>query len=424
MLATCLRVLKVLGLAIGLGAVAACSSLPEKPAVTQAVATKEPAPLLILVSIDGFRADYLDRGVTPNLKALADGGAVASMKPSFPSLTFPNHYTIVTGKRPDKNGIVNNTMRDPRKPGVIFKMSNAEAVTDEFWWSEAKPFWTTAEEHGIKAATLFWPGSEVAHKGVRPSYWLPFDDKLPHQDRVNQIMAWLDLPVQERPGAITLYYSDVDHEGHSFGPYSPEADAALTRVDASIGELLKGLKARGLEGKVNLIIVADHGMAKHQPEKFIKLADMISPESADLLGGQVAGIDPKPGHEAEVKAALMTPRPYVQCWPKAKLPKRFHYGKNARVPAFICLAEIGGYLIAPSKDDWMPKPEGGSHGYDPEAIEMRALFIANGPGIKPGTHLESFDNPAVYNLMLKLLGLPAERGDGSIAPFKPALVNP
>lgn len=391
----------------------ACATLPPRQSARP--------PLLVLVSIDGFRADYIDRGKTPNLKALAEGGARGAMRPSFPSLTFPNHYTLVTGKRPDRNGIVHNTMRDDRKPGVTFKMSNTEAVQDEFWWNKAKPMWISAEAQGVKSATLFWPGSEAPYKGLRPSYWLPYQEAMPHAERIDRVLDWIDLPDDQRPGFITLYFSDVDHAGHDYGPDSPEVETAMAGVDTAIGALLDGLKARGLDGKVNIVIVSDHGMAKHQPDKFIKLTDIIPADSAEMLGGQVAGIDPKPGREAEVEAMLLTPRPHVTCWPRSRIPTRFHYGKNRRVPDIVCLADVGGYLVAPSQDGWMPKHEGGSHGYDPDAVEMRAIFIANGPGIRPGVTLPVFDNVDVYSLEARLLRLKGEPGDGSIASLKPAL---
>ncbi|EGF90120.1 phosphodiesterase I/nucleotide pyrophosphatase beta [Asticcacaulis biprosthecium C19] len=391
---------------------AGCASVPQ--------GRGEP-PLLVLVSIDGFRADYLERGVTPNLNHLAQTGATGPMRPSFPSLTFPNHYTLVTGLRPDRHGVVNNTMRDEGRPGVTFKMSNKEAVTDAFWWAGGKPVWTSAEEQGVKAATLFWPGSEAPNSGRRPSYWLPFNDDMPLIERITQVMTWIDLPAAQRPGFITLYYSDLDHAGHDFGPDSHEVDSALATVDTSIGQLLDGLKARGLDGKVNIIIVADHGMAKHRPETFVKLAELLPPDSTDVLGGQVAGFTPKPGREAEVEAILLRPHDHMTCWRKADIPKRFRYGRHPRVPNINCLADVGGYIVAPSTNGWMPKPQGGSHGYDPEAIEMRALFIANGPDIKPGVVLEVFDNVDVYSLQMRLLGLKAQPGDGTVATFRRAL---
>lgn len=411
-----LRVLAVLAF-LGLGS---CGHVEAPPPV---VAAASQTPRLILISIDGFRADYLKADVTPNLQALADGGATAAMRPSFPSLTFPNHYTLVTGLRPDRHGIVNNTMRDPKRPGVTFRLSNRDAVTDEFWWDDAKPLWVSAQAQGVKVATLFWPGSEAVNHGVRPAYWLPYDETLPDEARVRRVLDWIDLPAAERPGAITLYYSQVDHQGHAFGPGSPEVDAALREVDASIGRLVDGLKARGLYGKVNIIVVADHGMAKHRPERFIRLADILPADSYDLVtGGQVAGLYAKPGHEAEVdKALIRTRRDHMQCWHKAKIPARFHYGHHRRVPEITCLADVGGFIIGPSKDNWMPKPEGGSHGYDPSAPEMQALFIANGPAIRPGVRLRPFDNVDVYSLETKLLGIRSEPNDGSLRAFGAAL---
>ncbi|HTN39967.1 MAG TPA: ectonucleotide pyrophosphatase/phosphodiesterase, partial [Asticcacaulis sp.] len=274
MLKSGLRILAVMAFMV----MAACSHLETRPPEPL---TAPPSPRLILISIDGFRADYLKAGITPNLQALADGGASAAMRPSFPSLTFPNHYTLVTGLRPDHHGIVNNTMRDPQKPDVTFKLSNREAVADEFWWDDAKPLWVTAQAQGVKVATLFWPGSEAVNHGVRPTYWLPYDEAMPDDARVRQVLDWIDLPAAERPGAITLYYSQVDHQGHDFGPGSPEVDTALREVDASIGQLVEGLKTRGLYGKVNIIVVADHGMAKHRPERFIRLVDLLPAGSYD-----------------------------------------------------------------------------------------------------------------------------------------------
>lgn len=418
MLQKCLRVWA----ALAFFGMAACSHIPASPPIAEGVTPSE-APRLILISIDGFRADYLKEGITPNLQALADGGASAAMRPSFPSLTFPNHYTLVTGLRPDHHGIINNTMRDPQKPDVTFKLSNREAVTDEFWWDDARPLWVTAQAQGVKVATLFWPGSEAVNHGTRPAYWLPYDEAMPVDARVKQVLDWIDLPAAERPGAITLYYSQVDHQGHDFGPGSPEVDTALREVDASVGQLVDGLKARGLYGKVNIIIVADHGMAKHRPERFIRLADLLPADSYDLVtGGQVAGLEAKPGHEAEVDKALITTKhDYMQCWHKAKIPARFHYGRHRRVPEITCLADVGGFIVGSSKDNWMPKPNGGSHGYDPFAPEMQALFIANGPAIRPGVTLKPFDNVDVYSLETKLLGIRGEPNDGSLRPFKAAL---
>ncbi|WAC48507.1 ectonucleotide pyrophosphatase/phosphodiesterase [Asticcacaulis sp. SL142] len=402
---------------MGLGA---CVSKPQAPVVPVEAVSEKPAPL-ILISIDGFRADYLDRGIAPNLKALADSGARATMRPSFPSLTFPNHYTLVTGLRPDHHGIIGNTMRDPRKPEVTFRLSNREAVIDRFWWDDGKPFWVSAQARGLKVAAMFWPGSEADIRGVRPTYWMTYDEEMPHPARVAQVLNWLDMPTAERPDAITLYYSTVDHEGHDSGPDSPQVNAALADVDQSVGQLIDGLKSRGITA--NIVIVSDHGMAKHQPETFVRIADILPNDSYDLVaGGQVVLLDPKPGHEAEVNRILIRNKPpHMTCWRKGKIPARYHFGKHIRVRTIVCMADVGGYIVAPSRDGWMPKPEGGSHGYDPYDQHMQAVFIASGPAFKSGVRLKTFDNVNVYGLIMELLDLKPEPYDGTTRPFKPAL---
>lgn len=203
-------------------AMAGCATAPTLQLGPQPTQISQIKPLqgppLILISIDGFRADYIKRGVTPNLKALADAGAYAAMRPSFPSLTFPNHYTLVTGRRPDETGIIANTMQDPQRPGVTFKMSDPAQVTDGFWWKAALPMWDSVVKAGGRAAVEFWPGSEAEVDGLRPTYYTPYDGKVTNDQRVDQILAWLDLPADQRPQALLLYFDVVDHAGHSFGP--------------------------------------------------------------------------------------------------------------------------------------------------------------------------------------------------------------
>lgn len=394
----------------------ACASLPDSQPVERNT--------FILVSIDGWRADYQARGLTPNLKYLADNGATGAMRPSFPSLTFPNHYTLVTGKRPDHHGIVGNTMRDPQRPGVTFKLSDREQVTDGFWWNDAVPFWVSAQQQGVRVATMFWPGSEAEIHGTRPTKYATFEDNLPPSTVVERGLAWLDAPEGERPQALTLYFSDVDHAGHDFGPDSPEVAASLQAVDDGIGHLIEGLKARGLWGKVNIVIVGDHGMTKHRPDSFIKVADLLPEGAATVMGGQVAGFIPNPGYEKTVEGALLKPHDHMQCWRKGDIPAKFHYGQHRRVPPIVCLAEPGSYVVTPSKDGWMPKPQGGSHGYDPYAPEMHTRLIAFGPDIRAGVTLDTFDNVDVYPLIMRLLRLKAERSDGRLADVRPALKQP
>lgn len=376
-------------------------------------------PMVLLISIDGFRADYLYRGHTPNLLALAKRGVTGTMRPSFPSKTFPNHYALVTGLRPDRNGIVDNTMEDPAIPGVTFRMSNADAVRDRRWWDEGEPIWVTAERAGIRAATMFWPGSEAAVRGVRPSYWRPFDMKVTPDQRVDQVLAWADLPAAERPRLVTLYFDDVDSAGHNFGPFSSEVDAATARVDAAIGRLLAGLDQRGLP--VNVVVVADHGMAGLSPDRVSYLEDVLSPDAYRALGsGAFMTIYPNPGRDSEVDRALIQSHANYQCWRKAEIPARFHYGRNRRVAPYFCLPETGWLLLAKRSASY--RFEKGTHGFDPESPQMAALFVAAGPGLKSGVVVRPFDNVDVQPLLAHLLGVRVAATDGRLGSFRAGLV--
>lgn len=390
---------------------AACASMGGGDARTR-------SRLTILVSSDGFRADYLGKGDTPTLDALAADGARGAMRPSFPTLTFPNHYTLITGKRPDRNGIVNNVMEDETIPGVRFSMSNADAVHDARWWSQAWPLWVSAEKQGLKAAAMFWPGSETQIGGVRPSRWMAFNQAMPSNDRVDTLLAWLDDPKGPELRFSTLYFDVVDTEGHHYGPGSPQARAAVAEVDRAMARLVEGLKARGRFETTDIVVVADHGMAPVPPSQRWPLDEVLDLSKVRLVTtGAVVGLTPLPGFEVEVEAALLKPLPHLTCWKKGQIPERYHYGRNPRVPAIVCLSETGWYVTTrkmmekPSKWDSL---EGGQHGFDPYDPAMRAMFIARGPSIKPGVVLPDFDNVDVYPLLARVSGVKPEAGDGSL----------
>ncbi|UAK24962.1 alkaline phosphatase family protein [Sphingomonas nostoxanthinifaciens] len=375
------------------------------------------APVTILVSIDGFRADYLARGLTPTLSALARSGASAAMRPSFPSKTYPNHYTLVTGLRPDRNGIVGNKMEDAARPGETFTMEKSE---DAFWWQEAEPIWTAAEKAGIRTATMFWPGSNVENGGVRPHDWWAYDKAIPEAQRVDAVLDWLRRPAATRPRFVTLYFDTVDTAGHHHGPVSPEVDAALRAVDGQIARLRHGLAE--LHQPANLVIVADHGMAATSPDRVVLLKTIADPADMHVVdAGPVATIDPLPAHEAALASALLRPLPHATCYRKADLPARLRYGHNPRVAPFVCLADMGWLLLEKLPADGVDL---GSHGYDNAAPEMQALFVAAGPAFRHGVRLAPFDNVDVYALLRDLLRLPAKAGiDGSDAAFARALAR-
>lgn len=368
---------------------------------------------VILVSIDGFRAEYATRGLTPTIAALAADGVWArdGMRPSFPVNTFPNHYTLVTGLRPDHHGITDNTLFDAARPGVKFNMYARDQVQDRFWWDGAEPVWVTAEKAGLRSFVMYWPGSEAAVHGVRPSRWFVYDEADPAFARVDRLLAWLDLPPAERPAFMTLYFEEVDTVGHHEGPDSPALNAALGDVDAALARLVAGLRARGLYDEVNLVVVADHGMSSVARERTVYLDDLVPGGGVrPVTLGSVAGLVPE---TPAAEAALLGKHPHVECWRKRDLPRRFHYGTNARIPPVICLSETGWALS--TRESWTRAADtkrAGAHGFDPSDPQMRALFVAHGPAFRSGVTLPVFDNVSVYPLIMRLLGLKPRPNDG------------
>lgn len=396
---------------------AACA--PMRPAPAPTTTATAPRTPVILISIDGMRPDDLDRGVTPHLRRLATQGVRAeAMIPSFPSKTFPNHYTLVTGLRPDHHGVVDNTMEDARIPGVRFTLSNSAAVTDRRWWDQAEPLWVTAEKQQVRTATMFWPGSEAAIRGVRPTRYATFDGKVSANARTDMLLSWLDGGNAEGFGFLTLYFDDVDHAGHEQGPGSPMVLDALAKVDRAVGRLIDGLAARKLDA--NIVVVSDHGMAPISATRVVRIDQMLPAGSYRVVSsGPFAGIEPVAGREAELDHALLRPRDHVECWRKADIPARFVYGRNTRVPAYFCLAETG-WILATSEAS-AQKTKGGAHGYDHQSPDMRATFIASGPAFKTGVVLPAFDNVDVYPMLMQLLGLKPLPSDGTVEPLLPAL---
>lgn len=381
------------------------------------------APVTLLVSIDGFRADYLDRGVTPTLDRLRREGISAPMRPSFPSKTAPNHWTLVTGLHPDHHGVVANTMEDAARPGETFTM----ASDDPFWWNGGEPVWVTAEKAGIRTATMFWPGSSagwggVEEKdwphtttgGVRAQDWQEYSEQITSEQRARVVVDWLRRPAAERPRFVTLYFSAVDTAGHLYGPDDPRTTKVVGETDATLGRLLDQLAALGQP--VNVVVVSDHGMAPTSSDRVVALDRVIAPADAKVLEtGAFASFIPTPGREAAVEAALLRPHAHMQCWRKSEIPARFIYGRNPRIPPYFCLAETGWLLnkTAPTKPF-----TGGNHGYDNQAPEMRALFVAAGPALASGKRLGTIDAVDVAPLLRDLIGLPAGTNlDGSDRPF-------
>ncbi|WP_411850398.1 ectonucleotide pyrophosphatase/phosphodiesterase [Stenotrophomonas sp. LGBM10] len=402
---------------------AACATTPPSPTpapVATAPAAEATPPKLLLVSIDGLRADMLDRGISPNLSRIIDSGVRARwMTPSYPALTFPNHYTLVTGLRPDHHGIIHNSMEEAELGS--FRLNRPEAVTDARWWG-GEPIWVGAEKAGVRTATLSWPGSEAPIQGVRPSQWRVFDSRVTLPDRVDQVLGWLGQTDTQAPRLVTLYMEQVDHAGHDHGPDSPEYAAAIGEVDTAIGRLLDGLQARGLADSINIVVVSDHGMASVPAGQVIATEDMVDPSIArDVTVGQSVGFAPLPGKQRQAEKILLGAHAHYDCWRRDALPARWAYGTHPRIPPILCQMHEGWDALTRDRIAKRTPGDRGSHGYDNALPSMRAVFIARGPSFKQGTVIAPFDNVDVYPLLAHLLDVPAAPNDGDAQRLLPAL---
>ncbi len=376
----------------------ACAQAPASP------------PPVILVSIDGFRADYLDRGLTPVMSRLANDGVRAeALIPVFPTKTFPSHYSIVTGRWPGVHGIIGNEFFAPEL-GRSFRLADREAVRDARFWG-AEPIWVTAERQGIPTAPFFWPGSEAAIGGVRPAYVRAFDPGMPDTARVRQVLEWLDLPPGRRPRFLTLYTNVVDAAGHEFGPDAPETRVAIARADSLIGLLVTGLKARGLEGRVNLIVVSDHGMTSTSPQRVIHPDDFVARDAVEVEAlSPVLMLRPHTGLEDSIYRGLRR-APHLSTYRRAELPERYHLATSPRVPPLVAIADEGWEIRWRTGSGVVG---GGDHGYDDSLSSMRATFLAHGPGFRRGVIVPPFRNIHLYALMAELLGVSPAPTDGSL----------
>jgi predicted AlkP superfamily pyrophosphatase or phosphodiesterase len=374
-------------------------------------ASQQAKPYVVMVSLDGFRYDYSRKYGAHHLLAVGKSGASVSegMIPSYPSVTFPNHYTLVTGLYPEHHGIVANKFYDPQRK-EYYSYSDPASSTDGSWYG-GTPLWVLAEKQGMRSACFFWPGSEAEIDGMRPSYYLKYNDKVPDKQRLEQVIRWLQLPAEQRPHFITLYYANVDHAGHQFGPESPQTAAAVKEVDGLVGMLWAALNH--LQLPVDLIVVSDHGMEREQGgwinlDKYADLSNFIT--VGPLLYPNSEAAAEKAYQQLKIKTDQFT------VYRRKRVPAEFHYDSNPREGDPVIVPN-GPYVIranAPTGGTDRP-PELGVHGYDPATMKsMRGIFFAVGPDIRPGVTLQPFENVNVYPLIAKILGLDPPKVDGSI----------
>jgi predicted AlkP superfamily pyrophosphatase or phosphodiesterase len=376
-----------------------CEQIPDSPQT------------IILISFDGFRHDYIDRGITPNLSALADAGVRAKgLKPVFPSKTFSNHYSLVTGLLPSNNGIISNTIHD-KETDTWFRISDADAVTSSIWW-KGEPIWATAVKQGQRSACYFWVGSEAEVAGVRPTYWTAYDGSIPHADRVGQVLDWLDLPENERPSIITLYFSDTDGAGHRYGPESAEVNAAIAKVDTALGSLIDGLKSRDMFDAVNIMVVSDHGMSQLDSTRVLFWDDVQDPSTVTYVDqGPILTLDLPADSIPIVSERLASLGDHITVLNDDELRDRFGIERSPRVPDLYAIADDGWMILQRRR---MRRPvSGGTHGYDNTVPSMQSTFVAHGPMFKSGYTVESVDALDMYALMAHILRLEPAPHDGS-----------
>lgn len=370
-------------------------------------------PIVILISLDGFRYDYVDRFQPENLsRFIAAGVAAESMMPSFPSKTFPNHYTIATGLKPEHHGLVDNSFYDPEKDQT-YGIGKTEIVQDGSWYG-GTPLWVLAEQNNMKAASYFFVGSEADVQGIRPSYFHPYDGRVSNLTRVTEVFKWLELPQNERPRLITLYFSDMDDIGHRYGPSNDvQLNTRLKQLDHELGALFEGLKSYALD--INVIIVSDHGMMDVPMGHFLNLSELTKDIPARIVNnGALAHLyleDPK--DKAKVIRQLE----------KSDLPIHItDVDHKENYQDLMYKDRIGDILIIPDRyyylawettlkhldenADRLDTQTFGEHGFSPAYKEMHAIFYANGPAFKSGIEIETFQNVHVYPLICKILGLP------------------
>ena len=370
-------------------------------------------PYLIMLSLDGFRWDYTDEANTPVLDSLKKAGVFAEMKPSFPTKTFPNHYSMATGLYPDHHGIVLNNFyaKDLNKH---YSISERASVSDPTFYG-GEPIWNTATKQHMKAATLFWVGSEAPIENMRPEKWFQYNHTLPFTSRIDSIVTWLSYPDATRPHLILWYYPEPDGSGHHFGPEGEKTIAMVEQLDRWLGKYFTAMRKLPVFPKLNFIITSDHGMGSILNEKQIILDNWVDTAMLSQIDGS------NPVYNFKVKKGLINKvyvrlkkASHLQVWKHDSLPQRLHYGHNIRTQD-ITVAAAPGWSIYWS---WKIGHGKGTHGYDNDWSDMHAIFYAAGPAFKQNYSQPVFENVDIYPLIAHILQLNPAKTDGHLNDVK------
>jgi len=376
------------------------------------------APPVLVIAVDAFRYDFAARDHAQAILALKkEGASVEAMTPSFPSTTFPNFHAMATGLHPGHHGLVSMSFYDRALGKSFYYTKNSR----EGFWYGGMPIWLLAQDAGIRSATFFWPGTDAVIQGRNPTYFRRYDGRVPHEERVKQVIDWLQMPEQERPGLVIVYFSDVDAAGHATGPDSPETRAAIAKVDKTVGELVA--KARAVRKDINIVVLSDHGQIGVQ-----SVIDLTN--KADLRGCRAANEAPTTMLYCEdperVRAELIKNAPEVTVYRKAETPAHWFYRDSLRVGDLVIVPKTPSivYAVPPGDPEAKPVPPlKGMHGYDPQKYpEMRGMLIGVGPAFRAGKSIPTMNNVDVFALLCRLLGLKMPAGvDANPAHIQPLI---
>lgn len=363
--------------------------------------------LTIVVSLDAFRWDYPTIYNTPWLDSIAANGVAATMVPSYPSSTFPNHFTLATGLVPDHHGIVNSQFWAPEK-GELFSMGDSATRYNPYYFG-GEPIWVTAKKQGVKSASIYWVGSDVAIQGLYPDYYLRWDNepRLTYPQRVEEALRIAKLPESERPSLLMVYFDEPDWTTHHYGPVAEESEAVIEQLDSLMGILYRGLKE--LDYGVNLIVTSDHGMTEISDEKFISIEQSVNPDWVErIVSTNPTSIFCKEGCRDSLFNQLSKVK-HISVWRKEEVPAHLNYGTSNHLGDIIVAPDLGWQFAT------TPRGLNGAHGYDINEPDMQIIFRACGPDFKRGYTLpHSFSNVDLYSILAELLKIEPAKTDGSL----------
>jgi predicted AlkP superfamily pyrophosphatase or phosphodiesterase len=365
---------------------------------------------VVIVSFDAFRWDFDKIYKTPNLNRLAAEGVKAGhLVSSFPTNTFPNHYSIATGLYPDHHGLINNSFFAPDL-NLSYRIGDRLAVENADFY-EGEPIWVTAEKQGVRAASFFWVGSEAPVEGIQPTYWKKYDTGVTYGARIDTVIKWLSYPEERRPELVTLYFDEPDATEHDFGPVSDKTGKVVNMLDSLLGDLRNKLSKLPCSKRINLIVLSDHGMSEVSSERYINLKSIV-PERmiSSLSGGNPVYLITPAEDKSDSILLLINKTPGVKAWLKENLPERWHYGSNSRIPSIVAVADSSWYIGTRPLSGTLT---GGAHGYDNRNPDMYAIFYAAGPAFRKNYTIPELYNTDIYDLICRILNIKPAPNDGN-----------